>query len=128
MPPWESDFAGERVTRVKLLPDEEGEMQHDVIFANQTAKFTKIDYSRPDRQISGPPMIKMMGAAFAIGLLITIGIASTGVVSLLTGMGVWWATSIAVLAIESPLYTWFTSSSIDVRASFNGCSTISAAS
>jgi len=103
-------------------------MQHDVIFANQTTNSSETAYSPPDRRISGPPMIKMVGAAFAIGLLFTIGIASTGVVGLLTGMGVWWATSIAVLAIESPLYKWSTSSSIEPRVSSIGWSTISAAS
>jgi len=103
-------------------------MQHDVIFANQADNSSETAYSRPDRQTSGPPMIKMVGVAFAIGLLFTIGIATIGAVGLLTGMGVWWATSIAVLAIESPLYTWFASSSIDFRVASIGWSTISAAS
>lgn len=95
-------------------------MQHDVIFANQAFNSLEAAYSRPDRQTSGPPMIKMVGAAFTIGLLFTVGIASIGTVGLLTGFGVWWATSIAVLAIESPLYTWFASSSIDFRAASIG--------
>lgn len=103
-------------------------MRHDVIFANQTANSSETEYNLPGRQISGPPMIKMMGAAFAVGLLFTICIASTGVVSLLTGMGVWWATSIALLAIESPLYTWFASSAVDFRIKSTGWSTITTAS
>ncbi len=116
------------VTRVNLLPGMEGKMLHDITFANQTAQFPAAGYSRSGHQVSGPPMIKMVGTAFAAGLLFTLCIALTGAIDFVMGMGVWWAASIAVLAIESALYTWFATSVLDVRVSSLGWSTIGTAS
>jgi hypothetical protein len=102
-------------------------MQHDVTFANQTVRFLNAEHSRSGREVSGPPMIRMMGMAFAVGLLFALGVASTGGVSFVASIGVWWAASIAVLAIESALRTWFASSSVDFRLCSLGVSSLRAA-
>ncbi len=43
-------------------------MKHDVVFANQAARYFPINASQLDREVSGPPMIRMALAAFAVPL------------------------------------------------------------
>ena len=102
-------------------------MQHDVTFANHTTRSSDAEHSWSGRKVSGPPMFKMMGMAFAAGLLFAHFLTLNGVFSFATGIGVWWAASIAVLAIESALYNWFASSSVDFWLSSLGWSAIPAA-
>lgn len=77
-------------------------MKHDVAFLNQAVP--PLCTGSLNRDVAGPPMLKMLSFAVACGALVALALALTGTVGAVESLGVGWSTALAVLAIESAVY------------------------
>lgn len=102
-------------------------MKHDVIFADETIGYARIREREPERELSGPPMIKMLSVALATGFLFAGCLGLAGAVDFAAGIGIGWCASLAVLALESWLYSRAASSRLTSRRKVVGWPTIGAA-
>lgn len=103
-------------------------MMHDVAFANPSLRSIETSLSSGRRAVSGPPMFRMLAVALVAGALLAIGATLSGAGGFAVGLGVGWCGALAVLAIETALYSRWTASRFSARCSAIGWSSLGAAS
>lgn len=103
-------------------------MMHDVAVANPSAHSIETSLSSERHALSGPPMFGMLAVALVAGFLLAIGATISGAGSFAVGLAVGWCGALAVLAIESALYSRWAASRFATRCSAIGWSSLGAAS
>lgn len=79
-------------------------MKEDDAFTGRAARH-EFQARELDREVSGPPMIRMLLASLAAGILFGLGVALTGATEPVATLAVGCFFALAVLAIVAALYS-----------------------